>query len=186
MNNIKCVPIPASVFRVNTSNTSLDDRVTVTLNSDCIEDPMTFSSNLSYGSCPNSLTLQERQTFSSSSTAVFVLNLSNVTGELCIRVVVSHQSQPNRPLNTIERQLSFRSCQSAEINSVAGSRVSIQFSSVETSDGMVPHGTVATFMSSSIAYILVGPSQSMCRNGVWTNLVERQTKREYIHLALLS
>ena len=170
---------------MDTSTTSQDDRVTVRLSDSCIENPTTFMSTLSYGSCPDRTTFQESKPFSNSNTALFELDVNSVTGVLCIRVQVTHQSQPNRPLNTLERQLAFDPCQSAQINSVAGSRVSIQFSSDETSDGMVPHGTVATFGSSSSAYTLDGPSQSTCRSGVWTNLVERQTKRECIHLALL-
>ena len=173
--------LPASIFDVDSSTTSQDDRVTVRLNSSCVENPTTFISTLSYGSCPNYITFQESQTFSSSGTAVFELDANSVTGNLCIRVVVAHQSQPNLPLNTLEQQLTFSPCPIADIISLAGSRISVQLSSNETS-GMVPHGTIATFRSSSSAYTLVGPEQSTCRNRRWTNQVERQTKREYIYL----
>ena len=106
-----CMYMLALVFLVDMSTTSQDDRVTVLLNTGCIEDPTTFISALSYGSCPDYVAFQERQAFSSSSTAVFVLNLNSATGDqLCIQVEVSHQSQPNHILNTLERQLTFRSC----------------------------------------------------------------------------
>ena len=118
----------AVIHRVDTSTTSQDERVTVRLNEGCVENPTTFTSTLSYGSCPNSVTFQETQTFSSSSTAVFMVNLSAVTGDLlCIRVVVSHQSQPNRPLNTLERQFTLSSCPVAPINSVTSSSVAVEF-----------------------------------------------------------
>ena len=61
------------------NGTLQDDRATVMLNAGCIEDPTTFISVLSYGSCPDDATFQERQTISSSSKAVFVLNLNCVT-----------------------------------------------------------------------------------------------------------
>ena len=169
------VYLSASIFNVDSTATN---RVTVRLNDSCVEDPTTFVSTLSYGPCPNYILFQKNETFSSSSTAEFVLNTTSVTGELlCIRVVVAHQSQLNRPLNTLDQQLTLNSCAVASINSIAGSRVSVQFSSPENS-GMFPHGTVAMFGSSSSAYTLVGPSQSTCRNGQWTSLDERHTKRE--------
>lgn len=171
----RTILLTTSIFDVDSSTTSQDDRVTVRLNSSCVENPTTFISTLSYGSCPNYITFQESQTFSSSGTAVFELDANSVTGNLCIRVVVAHQSQPNLPLNTLEQQLTFSPCPIADIISLAGSRISVQLSSNETS-GMVPHGTIATFRSSSSAYTLVGPEQSTCRNRRWTNQVERQTK----------
>jgi hypothetical protein len=173
--------LPAFIFLVDTNTTADNDRVTVRLNDNCVENPTMFISTLSYGSCHNSVTFQESQAFSSSGSAVFVLNLSSVTGNLCIRVEVAHQSQSNRPLNTLERQLNFSSCPVAPINSLAGSRVSVQFSSSESS-GTVDHGTEAMFVSSSSAYTLDGPSQSTCRNGMWTDIVERQTNRKHIYL----
>ena len=119
------------------------------------------------------VTFQEIQAFSSSGTAVFVLDLSSVTGELCIRVAVAHQSQLNRPLNTLERQLTFRSCPVAPINSVASSSVSVEFSLVETS-GQVPHGTIATFKPLSVCTDrLVGAEHATCFNGVWSDLSQR-------------
>ena len=173
--------LSAFIFDVDNSTTSLDDSVTVRLNNSCIESPTSFISTLSYGSCRTDATLQESQSFSSSGTAVFVL--SNVAGELCIRVIVAHQSQPDRPLNTLVRKLIFNSCQTVSITSLTGSRISTQFSPPENSiTGTVAHGTVAMFGSTSRAYTLDGPSQSVCRNGVWSNLVERQTKREQLFL----
>ena len=106
-------------------------------------------------------------------TAVFVLNLSSVTGNLCIRVVVAHQSLPNRPLNTLEQQLTFRSCPIAPINSVASCSVSVEFSLAESS-GQVPHGTIATFKPLSVCTDqLVGAERATCFNGVWSDLSQR-------------
>ena len=87
----------------------------VRLSDSCIENPTTFMSTLSYGSCPDRTTFQESKPFSNSNTALFELDVNSVTGVLCIRVEVTHQSQPNRPLNTLEQQLTFDSCQSAQI-----------------------------------------------------------------------
>jgi hypothetical protein len=170
------VHLSASVFLVDTNTTAEDDRVTVRLNNSCVEDPTTFISTLLYGSCPNSVTFQESQAFSSSSTAVFVLNLSSVTGDsVCIRVEVTHQSQPNRPLNTLEQQLTFSSCSVALVNSVASCSVTVEFSLAESS-GQVPHGTIATFKPlSACTDRLVGAENSKCSNGDWTNLSQRTT-----------
>ena len=165
--------LPAFIFNVDTSTILEDDCVTVRLNDGCVENPTTFVSTLSYGSCPDYVTLQDSQPFSSSGTAVFVLNLSSVTGELCIRVVVAHQSQPDRPLNTLEQQLTFRSCPVAPINSVASSSVSVEFSLAESS-GQVPHGTIATFKPLSVCTDrLVGAEHAICFNGVWSDLSQR-------------
>ena len=162
---------------MDTSTTSLDDRVAVRLNDSCVENPSTFVSTLLYGSCRDEFTFQESQTFNSSRTAVFVLDLSSVTGDVCIRVVIANKGQP---LNTLERRLTFNSCLTASISSLAGSRVSILFSPPESSGTvMVAHGTVATFESTSSAYTLTGPNQSTCRDGQWTNMVKRQTNCEY-------
>ncbi len=46
------IPIAAICTVVDTSTTLLDDRVTVRLNDSCVENPTTFVSSLSYGSCP--------------------------------------------------------------------------------------------------------------------------------------
>ena len=173
---------------MDTSTTSQDDRVIVTLHDNCTENPTTFVStlDLSYGSCLDKFVFQESQPFDSSETAVFALDLSSVTGNACIRVVVAHQSQPDRPLNTLERELKFNSCRTASISSLAGSRVSILFSApVSSGRVMVPHGTVALFQSTSSAYTLTGPSQSTCRDGQWTNFFERQTNREHINFVLI-
>ena len=166
----------AVIHRVDTSTTFQDDRVTVRLNDSCVENPTTFTSTLSYGSCPNYATFQETQPFSSSGTAVFMVNLSAVTGDLlCIRVVVSHQSQPNRPLNTLERQLTLSSCPVAPINSVASSSVTVEFSLAQSS-GEVPHGTVATFKPLSVCTDrLVGTEHATCFNGEWSDLSQRTT-----------
>ena len=166
----------ALIHTVDISTTLQDDRVTVRLNEGCVENPTTFTSTLSYGSCPN-VTFQETQPFSSSGTAVFMVNLSAVTGDLlCIRVVVSHQSQPSRPLNTLERQLTLSSCSVAPINSVASSSVAVELSLAESS-GEVPHGTIATFKSLSVCNYdrLVGAEHATCFNGVWSDLSQRTT-----------
>ena len=110
---------------------------------------------------------------------MLVLNLSSVTGELCIRVVVAHQSQPNRPLNTLERQLAFRSCPVASINSVASCSVSVEFSLAESS-GQVPHGTIATFKPLSLGTDrLVGAEYATCFNGVWSDLSQRTSSCKF-------
>jgi hypothetical protein len=169
---------PAFIFDVDTSTTAEDDRVTIRLNDSCVENPTTFNlvSTLSYGSCPNSVTFQESQTFSSSGTAVFVLNLSSVTGDsVCIRIGVAHQSQPNRPLNTLDRQLTFSSCPITPVNSVASSSVTVEFSLAEGS-GQVPHGTIATFKPLSVCTDrLMGAEHATCFNGVWSDLSQRTT-----------
>ena len=164
--------LSAFIFDVDTSTTSQDDRVTVRLNGSCVENPTTFMSTLSYGSCPNHVTFQESQTFSSSGTAVFELDLSSVTGDLCIRAIVAHQSQPNLPLNTFEQKLVFSPCLIAPINSVAGSSVTVEFSSAESS-GLVPHGTTAIFKPLMCADRLVGAEHSKCFNGQWSDLSQR-------------
>ena len=168
--------LPAFIFHVDTSTTAEDDRVTVRLNDSCVENPTSFISTLLYyGSCrcPDYV-IQHSQAFSSNGTAVFVL--SSVSGDVVyIRVVVAHQSQPNRPLNTLEQQLTFNSCAIAPITSVASSSVSVEFSLAESS-GQVPHGTIATFMPLSVCTDrLVGAEHSRCSNGVWTNLIQRTT-----------
>ena len=162
------------IHTVDTSTTLQDDRVSVRLSEHCVENPTTFTSTLSYGSCPNIVTFQETQTFSSSSTAVFMVNLTAVTGDqLCIRVEVSHQSQPNRPLNTFEQQLTLSSCPVAPINSVASSSVAVEFSLAESS-GEVPHGTIATFKPLSVCTDrLVGTEDATCVNGEWSDLSQR-------------
>jgi hypothetical protein len=168
------VHLSASVFLVDTSTTVEDDRVTVRLNNSCVENPTTFVSTLLYGPCPSSVTFQESQTFSSSGTAIFVLNLSSVTGDsVCIRVEVAHQSQPNQPLNTLERQLTFSSCPITPVNSVASSSVTVEFSLAESS-GQAPHGTIATFKPLSVCSDrLVGAEHATCFNGVWSDLSQR-------------
>ena len=96
--------ILAFIFDVDTSTTSQDDCVAVRLSDSCAENSTTFVSALSYCSCLDDFTFQESQPFNSGKTAVFVLGLSSVTGDVCIRVVVAHQSQPDRTLNTLERE----------------------------------------------------------------------------------
>ena len=169
---------------MDTSTTLQDNRVIVTLNDSCVKNPTTFTTTLSYGSCPNSVTFQKTQTFSSSGTAVFMVNLSAVTGNLlCIRVVVSHQSQPNRPLNTLERQLTLSLCPVAPINSVASSSVAVEFSFSESS-GEVPHGTIATFQPLSVCTDqLVGTEHSTCVNGEWSDLSQRSSSCKSIIVA---
>ena len=125
-----------------------------------------FISTLSYGSCPNYVTFQETRPFSSSNSAVFVLNMSSVTGGLCIRVVVTHQSQPNRPLKILEQQLTLNSCAIDSINSVASSGVTVEFSLAETS-GEVPHGTIATFKALTCGDRLVGAART-CNMLQWS------------------
>ena len=170
---------------MDTSTTAADDHVTVRLNNSCVENPTSFISTLSYGSSPDYV-IQHSQAFSSSGTAVFVL--SNVTGDLWIRVVVAHQSQTNRPLNTLEQQLTFNSCLIAPITSVASSGVSVEFSLAESS-GLVPHGTIATFKPLSVCTDqLVGAEHSRCINGVWTNLIQRTTTslcKSYINIIVI-
>ena len=156
---------------MDTSTTAEDDRVTVRLNDSCVENPTSFISTLSYGSSRDYV-IQHSQAFNSSGTAVFVL--SNVTGYLWIRVVVAHQSQPNRPLNTLERQLNLSSCSTDSINSVASSSVSVEFSLAHESSGQVPHGTIATFKPLSVCTDrLVGAEHATCFNGVWSDLSQR-------------
>jgi hypothetical protein len=166
--------LSAFILDVDTSTTPEDNRVIVRLNDSCAENPTMFISTLSYGSCRNSVTFQESQTISSSGTAVFVLNLSSVTGDsVCIRIEVAHQSQPNRPLSTLERQLTFSSCSVAPINSVASCSVTVEFSLAESS-GQVPHGTIATFKPlSACTDRLVGAEHATCFNGVWSDLFQR-------------
>ena len=165
--------LPAFIFHVDTSTTAEDDHVTVRLNDSCIENPTSFISTLSYGSCPDYV-IQHSQAFNSSGTAVFVL--SNVTGYLWIQVVVAHQSQPNHPLNTLEWQLTFNSCPIAPITSVASSSVSVEFQPLAESSVQVPHGTIATFKPLSVCTDrLVGAEHSRCSNGAWTNLIQRTT-----------
>ena len=106
-----------------------------------------------------------------------MVNLSAVTGDLlCIRVIVTHQSQPNRPLNTLERQLTLSSCPVASINSVASSSVAVEFSLAENS-GEVSHGTIATFKPPSVCNYdrLVGTEHATCFNGEWSDLSQRTT-----------
>ena len=58
--------------------------------------------------------------------------------------------------------MTINSCRTASISSLADSRVSILFSLPESSGTvMVPHGTIETFKSTSSAYTLTGPSQSI-------------------------
>ena len=68
-NCIHACAFSAFIFDVVTTTTSQNDRVTVRLNNSCVESPTTFMSTLSYASCPNYVTFQECQNFSSSGTA---------------------------------------------------------------------------------------------------------------------
>ena len=165
------------ICTVDTSTTSQDDRIAVRLNDRCFEDPSTFQSTLSYGSCPNSQALRQTQTFDSNGATLFKLDVINVVVSLCIQVMVTHQDQ-SVPLCTYSAQLSFNPCRVAEIHSVSDSGVTVDISS----SGEVPHGTVATFGVSSIAFRLIGSSQSICRNGQWDDLSERRSARKYLLL----
>ena len=157
---------------MDTNAAAQNGSTTVRLSDSCVENPTTFISILSYGSCPNYVTFQETQIFSSSSTAVFVLNMSGVTGDLCIRVIVAHQSQPDHPLKILEQQLALNSCSIDSINSVASSGVTVEFSLAERS-GEVPHGTIATFKALTCGDRLVGAELATCYNGVWNDLSQR-------------
>ena len=153
---------------MDTSTTSQDDRVTVRLSDSCIENPTAFMSTLSYGSCPDHTTFQESKPFSNSNTALFELDVNSVTGVLCIQVEVTHQSQPNRLLNTLEQQLSLKSCSMASNTSVASCSVTVEFSLA----GRVPHGTIATFKPlSNCTDRLVGTEHATCFNGVCSSSV---------------
>ena len=156
---------------MDTSTAVEGDEVTVKLNDRCIEDPASFMTILSQGSCPNSL---PSQAFNSSGVASLKLHTENVIGNmtLCIQVDTAHQSRPNSPLGTFEQKLTFKSCFTATINSVASSSVTVEFSLAENS-GVVPHGTTATFKPLLCADQLMGAKHATCLNGMWSDLSHR-------------
>ena len=159
--------LPAFIFNVDTSTTLEDWSCYCKFKwYSCVENPTTYVVSLSYGSCRDEFVFEESQAFSSSGTAVFILNLSSVTGDVYIWVVVAHQSQPNHPLNTLERQLNLSSCSTDPINSVASCSVSVELSLAESS-GQVPHGTIATFKPLSVCTDrLVGAEHASMESGV--------------------
>ena len=158
---------------MDTSTTLQDDEVTVKLNDRCIEDPTSFTTTLSHGSCPNHLQYMTSKVFNSSSVASFELDFGNVIGNMCIQVETTHQSQPNTPLSTFEQKLTLNSCSVTLINSLASSSVTVEFSLAESS-GVVPHGTVATFKPLSVCTDrLVGAKHASCMNGLWSDLSRR-------------
>ena len=162
------------ICTVDTTTTSQDDRVTVRRNKRCVEDRSMFRSSLSYGSCTNGQNSQLTANFNSSDVASFMLDASNLFGEVCLEAQTTYRDEPGLMCTGMER-LMFMSCSVDEIRSVADPSVTIDFSTTETS-GEVPHGTVCTFSASSGALVLVGESQSTCRNGIWDSLSRRSTE----------
>ena len=160
------------ICTVDMSTTTQDGRVIVRLNDKCLEDPSTFESTFSYGSCPNSQALCETDSFDSNGAISFKLDISNVIETLCIKVIVTHQSQQADSLCMYSDHLSLNSCSVAEIHSVGDSNVTVKFSLSESS-GEVPHGTVATFEIPSCALRLIGAKHATCNNGRWSDLSPR-------------
>ena len=161
----------AMICTVDTSATTQDGRVIVRLNDKCLEDPSTFESTLSYGSCPSSQALRETDSFDSNGVTSFKLDVSNVVESLCIQVIVTHQAQQSS-LCMYSVHLPLNSCSIAEIRSVGDSNITVKFSLTESS-GEVPHGTVATFEVLSCALQLIGANHATCNNGMWNDLSPR-------------
>ena len=157
---------------MDTSTALQDGEVTIKLNERCKEDPTSFMTTLSHGSCPNSLQSMTSKVFNSSGVASFKLAIENVIGNVCIQVKTTHQSEPNTSLSTFEQELTLNACSVALINSVGSSSVTVEFSLAE-STGDVPHGTTATFKPLSCADRLVGVENSTCFNGMWNELSHR-------------
>ena len=175
--NIAILPhslITGSLYTVDTSKIFQDDKVSIKLNERCLEDPTSFMTTLSYGSCLTNLQYAISQTFNSSGVALFKLQLDieNVIGSLCLQVQATHQNQSTSPLSTFEQRLPLNSCSVASINSVASSSVTVEFSLAESS-GQVPHGTIASFTPLSCADQLVGAEHATCLNGMWNDLSHR-------------
>ena len=158
------------------------NKVIVKLNDRCKEDPTSFMTTLSYGSCPNSLQYmcmtKSSKVFNSSGVASFKLDIENVIGNVCIQVEMTHRSRPNIPLRTFEQELILNSCSIALINSVASASVTVEFSSAESS-GVVPHGTIATFKPLLCADQLVGVEHATCFNGMWSDLSRRTSSCKF-------
>lgn len=161
---------------MDTSRIFQDDEVSIKLNQRCREDPTSFMTTLSYGSCLSSLQYTLSQTFNSSDVALFKLQLDieNVIGSLCLQVEATNQNRPTSPLSTFEQRLPLNSCSVAPINSVASSSVTVEFSFAESS-GQVPHGTVASFDPRSCADQLIGVEHATCVNGIWSDLSRRSS-----------
>ena len=92
-NDVYLILFIALIYTVDTSTTLQDDKVTIKLNKGCKEDPTSFMTTLSYGSCPNSLQYATSQVFNSSGVASFELQLDieNVIGNMCLQVEMIHQ-----------------------------------------------------------------------------------------------
>ena len=157
---------------MDTSTTLEDNEVTIKLNKACVENPTSFMTTLSYGSCPNSLQYVTSKAFNSSGVASFELDVQNVIGNVCLQIEATHQGQPYSPLSTFEQKLTLSSCFIAPINSVASSSVTVEFSLPESA-GVVPHGTIATFKPLLCADQLVGAEHATCFNGIWSDLSHR-------------
>ena len=164
---------------MDTSTTIQDGKVSIRLNGKCREDPTSFFTTLTYGSCLDIIYHSKQyvtsKAFNSSGVAPFELQLDieNVIGNLCLQFEITHQSQPNNPLSIFEQKLTLNSCPVSPINSVASqSSVTVDFSLAESS-GEVPHGTIATFKPLSSADQLVGAEHAVCVNGTWSDLSRR-------------
>ena len=147
----------------------------------CAEDASMFTPTLSYGSetCTGGQNSPETGNFNSSGVATFVLDVSNFDGNVCILAETIYEDQ-QEPLCRAMERLVFLPCLVDEIRSVADSSVIVKLSSPESLEGMVHHGTVATFVSSSVARTFKGNSQSTCRNGQWNDLSSRSTERKCV------
>ena len=167
---------------MDTNRIFQDDKVSIKLNERCREDPTSFMTTLSYGSCLTNLQYAISQTFNSSGVALFKLQLDieNVIGSLCLQVQATHQSRPTSPLSTFEQRLPLNSCSIAPINSVASSSVTVELSLAESS-GQVPHGTVASFNPLSCVDQLVGAEHATCLNGMWNDLSHRTSSCKSVY-----
>ena len=168
---------------MDTSRIFQDDEVSIKLNKRCREDPTSFMTTLSYGSCLTNLQYAISQTFNSSGVALFELQLDieNVIGSLCLQVQATHQNRSTSPLSTFDQRLPLNSCSVAPINSVASSSVTVEFSLAESS-GQVPHGTVASFNSLSCADQLIGAEHATCLNGMWNDLSHRTSSCKPVYI----
>ena len=160
-------------YTINLDTLSNSDCITVSLNKDCIESVSLFTAQMFYGLCSNRREFYSNVSSSLDSTSYSTcLLLSNIRlSQICYEISLLY----NNTLliwSTQTGNYSFSRCMTSQLETFSSSMVTFTPDYPETLPGILSHGTTVTFSCGSCTS-LKGPPQSICRDGSWSNPVQR-------------
>ena len=160
-------------YTINIDTLSNSDCITVSINNDYIESVSLFTAQMFYGLCSTRKEFYSNVSGSLDSASYSTcLLLSNIRlTQICYEISLLY----NNVLlvgSTQTENYSFSGCMTSQLETFSSSMVTFSPDYPETSPGILSHGTTVTFSCGSCTS-LKGPRQSVCRDGSWSNPVQR-------------